>query len=103
MDLYYEFFNQTSTSNSTWSWTELASLIQAYAETQCAISNSTAGSGPSQLIQGGDVWPDLQIDWAFWNSNAQANQNISNWTTAEWKLWVLWYVQYYNAFEAYLT
>jgi hypothetical protein len=49
------------------------------------------------------VWPDLQIDWAFWNANAQVNQNISNWTTAEWKLWVLWYVEYYNAFEAYLT
>jgi hypothetical protein len=73
MDLHYRSLANPA-ANFTWDWQEFASLAKAYAaKTQCTGSNTTAGSGSFQGILGGDVWPDLAIDWAFWRSNAQTN------------------------------
>jgi hypothetical protein len=49
------------------------------------------------------VWPNLPVDWAGWNTNALANPNIGNFNKTEWKLWILFYTKYFNAFEAFLT
>jgi len=97
LDLYFKSLTQPP-GVLDWDWAELEALIQAYAQGQCSNS-STNTSAPTS---GGAIWPHLNLPWAFWNSTAQSSPNPSNWTTAEWKEWILWYVEYFNALQIYL-
>jgi len=48
------------------------------------------------------VWRNLSLTWALWNATAQSQLNVSAWTKTELNFWLESYVQYWNAFVAYV-